>query len=115
MVGEGVEVPLLHIDIICEVGRINQFPTLSSPQRHSNHAQIPLNDSVHGSTIVTSRDASQEARQINPLKVHGQEPSQANDMSLIMHYTFIPLFYIAMQAYNTTQCHRHEHNSFSLT
>lgn len=37
-------------------------------------------------------------------------------MSLIMHYTFIPLFYIAMQAYNnTTQCHRHEPNSFSLT
>jgi hypothetical protein len=37
-------------------------------------------------------------------------------MSLIMHYTFIPLFYIAMQAYiNTTQCHRHEPDSFSLT
>lgn len=66
MVGEGVEVPLLHIDIICEVGHINQFPTLSSPQRHSNHAQIPLKDSVHGSTIVTNRDASQEAKTNQP-------------------------------------------------
>lgn len=41
---------------------------------------------------------------------------QANDTSLIMHYTFITLFYTVMQPYiNTTQCHRHEPNSLSLT
>lgn len=76
---------------------------------------IPISDPIRGCTIVTnivipSGNKDKSAHSKSTVK------SQANDMSLIMHYTFIPLFYIAMQAYNnTTQCHRHEPNSFSLT